>query len=97
MGLSLVCLDDARRCGSLNARASSDRLCLLGVLHIMGWEGILTVVTFLSVLSTLMFTRYQADLVLVAPAGILSAFMNNTAVVAMFIPAVQLDFWLRGR
>lgn len=43
----------------------------------MGWEGILTVVTFLSVLSTLMFTRYQADLVLVAPAGILSAFMNK--------------------
>ncbi len=122
----------------------------------MGWEGILTVVTLLSVLSTLMFTRYQADLVLiaamafllvvgilspaqafagfanpgvitiatlyvvaaglketgavqwiarhllghpktpraaqlrmVAPTGILSAFMNNTAVVAMFIPAVQ--------
>lgn len=71
MGLRLVCLDDARRCGSLNARASWDRLCLLGVLHIMGWEGILTVVTLLSVLSTLMFTRYQADLVLVAAMAFL--------------------------
>lgn len=129
----------------------------------MGWEGILTVVTLLSVLSTLMFTRYQADLVLVAamafllvigvltpahafagfanpgvitiatlyvvaaglketgavqwiarhllghpktargaqlrmvaPTGILSAFMNNTAVVAMFIPAVQAGFLAAG-
>lgn len=122
----------------------------------MEWQGILTVVTLLCVLLMLMFTRYQADLVLVAamvfllvigiltpvdafagfanpgvitiatlyvvaaglketgavqwiaqrllghpktargaqlrmvaPTGILSAFMNNTAVVAMFIPAVQ--------
>jgi di/tricarboxylate transporter len=32
---------------------------------------------------------YRAQSRLVVPAGILSAFMNNTAVVAMFIPAVQ--------
>jgi di/tricarboxylate transporter len=122
----------------------------------MDWQGILTLATLFSVLSTLMLTRYSADLVLmaalalllivgvltpsealagfgnpgvitiatlyvvaaglketgavqwiarrllgnpktaqgaqlrmIAPTGILSAFMNNTAVVAMFIPAIQ--------
>ena len=122
----------------------------------MDWQGILTLATLFSVLSTLMLTRYSADLVLMAalalllivgvlspsealagfgnpgvitiatlyvvaaglketgavqwiarrllgtpktaqgaqlrmmaPTGILSAFMNNTAVVAMFIPAIQ--------
>jgi di/tricarboxylate transporter len=122
----------------------------------MEWQGILTLATLFSVLSTLMLTRYSADLVLmaalalllivgvlspsealagfgnpgvitiatlyvvaaglketgavqwiarrllgnpktargaqfrmIAPTGILSAFMNNTAVVAMFIPAIQ--------
>lgn len=126
----------------------------------MDWQGIFTLLTVGGVLLTLMFTRFQADLVLmaamillfvtgiigpsdafagfsnpgvitiatlyvvaaglretgaiewiarrllgnpvsargaqlrmVAPTGILSAFMNNTAVVAMFIPAVQL--WAR--
>tara|TARA_R110002096_G_scaffold299040_2_gene493488 strand:+ start:3034 stop:4800 length:1767 start_codon:yes stop_codon:yes gene_type:complete len=122
----------------------------------MEWQGILTLATLFSVLSTLMLTRFSADLVLmaalallliagvltppealagfanpgvitvailyvvaaglketgavqwiarrllgdpqtargaqlrmIAPTGILSAFMNNTAVVAMFIPAIQ--------
>jgi di/tricarboxylate transporter len=122
----------------------------------MDWQGILTLATLFWVLSTLMLTRYSADLVLmaalavllivgvltpsealagfgnpgvitiatlyvvaaglketgavqwiarrllgnpktaqgaqlrmIAPTGILSAFMNNTAVVAMFIPAIQ--------
>jgi len=122
----------------------------------MEWQGIFTLVTLFSVLSTLMLTRFSADLVLmaalalllivgiltpaealagfgnpgvitiatlyvvaaglketgavqwiarrllghpktekgaqlrmIAPTGILSAFMNNTAVVAMFIPAIQ--------
>ena len=122
----------------------------------MDWQGILTLATLFSVLSTLMLTRYSADLVLMAalalllivgvlspsealagfgnpgvitiatlyvvaaglketgavqwiarrllgnpktaqgaqlrmmaPTGILSALMNNTAVVAMFIPAIQ--------
>ena len=127
----------------------------------MEWQGILTLATLFSVLSTLMLTRFSADLVLmaalalllivgvlspaealagfgnpgvitiatlyvvaaglketgavqwiarrllghpktaqgaqlrmIAPTGILSAFMNNTAVVAMFIPAIQ-DWALR--
>jgi di/tricarboxylate transporter len=127
----------------------------------MEWQGILTLATLFSVLSTLMLTRFSADLVLMAalalllivgvltpsealagfgnpgvitiatlyvvaaglketgavqwiarhllgnpktaqgaqlrmivPTGILSAFMNNTAVVAMFIPAIQ-DWALR--
>lgn len=34
-------------------------------------------------------TEKGAQLRMVAPTGILSAFMNNTAVVAMFIPAIQ--------
>jgi di/tricarboxylate transporter len=122
----------------------------------MEWQGILTLATLFGVLSTLMLTRFSADLVLmaalalllivgvlspaealagfgnpgvitiatlyvvaaglketgavqwiarrllghpqtakgaqlrmIAPTGILSAFMNNTAVVAMFIPAIQ--------
>ena len=122
----------------------------------MEWQGILTLATLFSVLSTLMLTRFSADLVLMAalalllitgvlgpsealagfgnpglitiatlyvvaaglketgavqwiarlllghpkttkgallrmipPTGILSAFLNNTAVVAMFIPAIQ--------
>jgi di/tricarboxylate transporter len=122
----------------------------------MEWQGIFTLATLFSVLSTLMLTRLSADLVLmsalalllivgiltpaealagfgnpgvitiatlyvvaaglketgavqwiarrllghpktekgaqlrmIAPTGILSAFMNNTAVVAMFIPAIQ--------
>lgn len=122
----------------------------------MEWQGILTLATLSSVMATLIFTRIQADLVLVSamvfllvagvlgpaeafsgfgnpgvitiatlyvvaaglketgavqwiarhilghpksargaqlrmvvPAGVLSAFMNNTAVVAMFIPAIQ--------
>ncbi len=34
-------------------------------------------------------TEKGAQLRMIAPTGILSAFMNNTAVVAMFIPAIQ--------
>jgi di/tricarboxylate transporter len=34
-------------------------------------------------------TAQGAQLRMIAPTGILSAFMNNTAVVAMFIPAIQ--------
>jgi len=34
-------------------------------------------------------TQKGAQLRMIAPTGILSAFMNNTAVVAMFIPAIQ--------
>lgn len=41
-------------------------------------------------------TARGAQLPMVAPTGILSAFMNNTAVVAMFIPAVQAGFLAAG-
>ncbi len=34
-------------------------------------------------------TETAAQLRMIAPTGLLSAFMNNTAVVAMFIPAIQ--------
>jgi len=34
-------------------------------------------------------TERGAQLRMLAPTGILSGFMNNTAVVAMFIPAIQ--------